>query len=232
MTGSVQRRNGKWQYRFDRGPDPLTGRRRQTAVGGFATRREAERALREALHADEQGRYVKRSRRTVADYLDEWHRTIRPSIRPSTWVNYRDYQDAYVVPLIGDTALQDLTPVRLNLLYAHLLEQGRKRRTGQDPKVTRMRASKRTATTQKPPAGLAPKTVANVHRMLHRALRDAVRWGYLARNVAEDAQAPRVSRRRLDVWTPEQLRAFVHHVRDDDLFALWLVLVTTGVRRG
>ena len=34
---------------------------------------------------------------------------------------------------------------------------------------------------------LAPKTVRNVHNIVHRALKDAVRWGYLLRNVAEAA---------------------------------------------
>lgn len=38
--------------------------------------------------------------------------------------------EAYVVPHIGDTALQDLTPIRLNLLYAHSLKDGRVRGPG------------------------------------------------------------------------------------------------------
>ena len=82
------------------------------------------------------------------------------------------------------------------------------------------------------PGGLAPKTVQNVHRMLHRALRDAVRWDYLARNPAEDASSPRVPRKRPTDWTPDQLAAFLVHVRDDRFYALWLLAVTTGLRRG
>ena len=34
------------------------------------------------------------------------------------------------------------------------------------------------------------------------------------------------------VWRPEQLRAFLDHVRDDRLYAAWLLLATTGMRRG
>ena len=65
--------------------------------------------------------------------------------------------------------MQDLTPIRLNLLYSQLLTHGRVKTSG----------------------GLSPKTVQNVHRMLHRALADAVKWSQLPRNVAEDAQPPR-----------------------------------------
>ncbi len=100
--------------------------------------------------------------------------------------------------------------MRLNLLYGHLLKEGRVRGGG----------------------GLAPKTVQNVHRMLHRALRDAVKWDYLPRNVAEDAAPPHVRRMKPNIWTPEQLAEFVAQVDGDRFFALWLLVCTTGLRRG
>jgi integrase len=34
------------------------------------------------------------------------------------------------------------------------------------------------------------------------------------------------------VWTPEQLRAFLAHARTDRLYAAWLLVATTGMRRG
>ena len=68
---------------------------------------------------------------------------------------------------LGDIELQRLTPANLSGFYRALLTDAR--RDGQ---------------------GLAPKTVRNIHAMLHRALKDAVRLGYLVRNVA-DAIGPR-----------------------------------------
>jgi integrase len=125
-------------------------------------------------------------------------------------VNYRNYLDAYVTPIIGESAIQDLAPVRLNLLYGYLLEEGRVRG----------------------PGGLAPKTVQKVHRMLHRALRDAVKWDVVPRNAAEDASPPRSTRPRPQIWTPEQLGLFVGHVQRDRFYSLWLLVATTGLRRG
>jgi len=212
MNGSVFRRRdtGTWGYKFDLGPDPLSGSRRTRTKSGFSTKRDAATALRAAVTAHESGRSVRTSRRTVENFLNEWHGAVRASVRPSTWVNYRNYIDAYVLPAIGQTALQDLTPVRLNLLYGHLLTKGRVKAAG----------------------GLSAKTVQNIHRMLHRALRDAVKWDVMPRNVAEDASPPRSSRTRPKIWTPEQLGTFVEHVRDDRFFALWLLVATTGLRRG
>jgi integrase len=180
-------------------------RRRRMGKSGVATKKEASQAMRKAIADHERGRSVKSSGRTVKEFLREWHLSVRSTLRPTTW----DYMNAYVIPVIGPTRLEDLTPIRLNL-YSHLLEHGRVKR----------------------PGGLAPKTVQNVHRMLHRALRDAVKWHLVPRNAAEDASAPRVARSKRTVWTPTQLRAFVHQVRDDRFVALWLLVVTTGFRRG
>ncbi len=211
MSGNVsRRRSGEWEFRFEAGEDPLTGRRRRMTKSGFATRREAQQAMRRAIAAHEAGRSVRRDRRTVRSFLEEWHASVQHQLRATTWVNYRHYMNGYVFPMIGDTPLQDLSPVRLNLLYGHLLEKGR----------------------VKGPGGLAPKTVRNLHVMLHRALGDAVRWDLVPRNAAEDASPPRVSRKRPSIWTPTQLGQFVEQVGDDRYFALWLLVVTTGFRRG
>lgn len=131
-------------------------------------------------------------------------------MRPTTLQNYRNYATLYVVPTIGDTKLQDLTPMRLNLLYRHLLDNGKRRGEG----------------------GLSAKTVVNVHRMLHRALKDAVRWDMAPRNAAEDASPPRCRRPTMSVWSPDQMRAFIEHVKLDRFFALWMLASTTGMRRG
>jgi integrase len=104
--------------------------------------------------------------------------------------------------------------VQLNHLYAHLLERGRRK------------------TTSSGQCGLAPKTVRNVHVMLHSALHDAMRWGYLVRNVAEAADPPAARSPEQKVWSPAELRVFLEHVRDDRLYALWLLVATTGMRRG
>ena len=36
----------------------------------------------------------------------------------------------------------------------------------------------------------------------------------------------------MQVWSPDQLRAFLNHVQADRLYAAWLLAVTTGMRRG
>ena len=131
MKGTVRRRSaGDWEIRFDAGKDPLTGARLRPGRSGFKTQREAQQALHRAIAAHEQGRTVRSATRTVEQFLVEWHAAIQVSVRPTTWANYGNYMRFYVIPHIGETRLQDLTPVRLNLLYAHLLTHGRRRGPG------------------------------------------------------------------------------------------------------
>ena len=71
---------------------------------------------------------------------------------------------------------------------------------------------------------------------VHRMLKDAVRWGRLARNPADAADPPRrsVQARQVQAWDAETLRRFLSECRaaDDPLYSLWVFLATTGLRRG
>jgi integrase len=86
------------------------------------------------------------------------------------------------------------------------------------------------------PQGLDRRTVGYVHTILHRAFKDAVRWGRLSRNPADAADPPRAGQKAgdLQAWDAPTLRRFIEASRqaDDRLHALWVVLATTGMRRG
>ncbi len=194
--------------------------RRQQFRGGFRTKREAQRALIDALAALDSGGYVDPARQTVADYLlEDWLPARRPKggsgrghrgqLGIGTWTDYRNVAKCYVVPRIGQIPMQKLSPADLNRLYDELEERGG--RHGRS---------------------LSAKTVLNVHRMLHKALGDAVRQGRLARNPAGLVQAPSAPKASTGVWSVQQLRAFLDHVDGDRFYAAWLLFATTGMRRG
>lgn len=206
MRGSVYKRGSTWTWHIDVGVDPVTGKRKQQTKGGFKTRRECQAALNEALTALRSGAFVEPSKRTLGSFLvDEWLPAVH-NVRPSTFSNYRTHIRTYIVPALGAVPLQRLSPAQLNAFYKALLAKGRLR-DGQ---------------------GMAPKTVHNVHAILHRALKDAVRLGYVARNVADAVDPPKGLAAERQVWTPEQLRVFLNHVREDRLYAAWLLVATTA----
>lgn len=203
-----------WSFVVDVGRSP-SGSRQQRTRQGFATRREAERALRDLLHKVDTQRYVSPTSLTLATFLDdEWLPAVQPpNLRAATWNSYRAEIRRHVLPHLGELPLQQLTPVHLNQLYAQLLSGGRRDGKG----------------------GLSARTVRYVHTILRKALADGVRWGRLERNVADLADPPRQVASRhgghMQIWSARQLRTFLDHVGEDRLHPAWLVAATTGMRR-
>lgn len=85
------------------------------------------------------------------------------------------------------------------------------------------------------PKGLSPRTVRYVHTILHAALKDALRWNLVARNVADAATPPSaaaVRSHRPKAWTADQLRAFLDYTSGSQYLPAWIFLATSGCRRG
>lgn len=95
----------------------------------------------------------------------------------------------------------------------------------------RLLRSPRTTT----PTGLKPRTVRYVHSIVHAALKDAMRWNRVARNVADATTPPPLGstrRGRRTTWTAEQLGQFLDFIAHGRLLVPWIFLATTGCRRG
>ena len=190
---------------------PTRERRRQTKAG-FASRKEARAALSTVLAALAEHSYVAATRLTVRQFLEEqWLPAIEATIRLTTYRSYVQHVTWHIVPHLGEVPLQSLSGAQINALYARLAASGR-------------RGGK---------SGLAALTIRHVHAVLHRALKDAVRWGVLARNPIAAADPPRLAHaREMRTWSAEQLAAFLAFTHDDRLHPLWQLLALSGMRRG
>ena len=206
--GSVFKRNGRYGIRVDLGPDPRTGERRQSSRQGFRTKREAETALDEALGSLRAGTAVGRTTSTVGEFLDEWLAGERPRLKETTWSSY-DTAVNRIKANLAMVKLQALTPRDIERFYRALSESGGR---GARP--------------------LAPKTVRNTHVVLRKALADAERLGIIGRNPATVARPPIPQRVERPIWTSDDLRTFFEFLADDRLLALYVLLATTGMRRG
>jgi len=80
--------------------------------------------------------------------------------------------------------------------------------------------------------GLSPTTVKYIHQIVRKALADAVRWGLLLRNPAAQVDPPRKSDQEMATWSAPEARRFIEVVADDRLRAMWILLCSTGMRRG
>lgn len=215
MSGHLYLSKKGWRAQVDLGPDPVTGKRRQHRIGPFKTKRLAEIATAKVVAEVAAGSAVDPRHLTFEKYLvSQWLPARRArGLKPTTLQHYEFIINTYVVPRLGQVRIADLTGGTIAaFLSGFAVELGR----GGKPR--------------------SPRTIGATHRVISMALGDAVRWGLLARNAAEDAVAdlPR-GRQRPDPsrwWAPDQLESFLTSVRDDRLYALWYLASLTGMRRG
>ena len=72
--------------------------------------------------------------------------------------------------------------------------------------------------------GLKPCSVRYIHAVLHRALRQAVRWGLVPHNVSEAVDIPKLVGGEVNAFSPEEARTFLAAARGDHLEALYVLL--------
>ncbi len=204
MRGSTRKRGSTWTALWD-AQDLSTGKRKQKFKGGFRTQKEAQQHLASVITRVSEGTYVEPSKQAFGVFLrDEWLPAIKSTVRPLTHGNYSNTVERYVIRRdIGSVPLRNVSAGTLNALYAELEQDG-----------------------------LSAGTRRLTHAVLSRGLRDAQRWGKIARSPAPDAAPPARPKSKATAWTGRELRAFLAHVRDDRLFALWRLAATTGMRRG
>ena len=215
QRGHVFRRGMGWGFSFSY---TANGQRRHVRRSSRDwQRRDAQRELTKALGEVDGGRVMGARRQTLGQYLQGWLAQYERSgrVKPSTADTARVVVARYLVPQLGDVLLRDVGVAMLDSYLTQLLTQGRLRRDRRG-------------------AALSPKTVRNVHGVLHRALEDAVRWGLLPVNPASRVQLPRYERPAIRTWSGEQVAQFVAHAdaSGDRHAALWRLLLVTGLRRG
>ena len=119
-SGHIRKRGKRWYY-VHGVDDPATGRRRQKWHGGYPSRQDAERALRESLTSLDTGTWTEPTKLTYATYVNEiWLPQMRDQVESSTLESYARNMRVHVLPRIGAVRLQKLTAAHLNELYRSL----------------------------------------------------------------------------------------------------------------
>jgi integrase len=174
--------------------------RRKSFYG--ATRGEVSRKLTAAKVALESGLLVAPEKETVESYLRRWlSDAAGPTVRATTFEGYERMIRLHINPEVGTIRIARLTPQALSRLYRTLLDRG-----------------------------LAPKTVRLVHALLHRALRQAVRWRIVAVNVADAVDAPRAGRPEFRTLSPEEADRLMEAARPDRFHGLFVLAIASGMR--
>ena len=214
MRGHIANKGNRYYVVIYEGVDSSTGKPKRRWHAAGETRAEAEKLLAELVKRVHDGDYRAPDKITVGDYLlHRWLPAKQTRLKPTTAGVYERNIRLHINPNIGQIPLQKLQPEDLDGLYAKLLSDGK--RNGKD-------------------GGLSARSVRAVHTTIQSALSDAVRKGTVVRNVADLADPPAAGRseQAMNVWTGDELRCFLEAISGHDLYPLYLLAATTGMRRG
>ena len=155
---------------------------------------EARAKLRQARGDAERGLVSDGGNTGLTEYLARWlNDSVKGSVKPVTHDSYELLVNKHITPALGNVRLSKLNSAHLQGFYRSKLD-----------------------------SGLSPRTVQYIHVVLHRALRQALRWGLVVRNVAEAVDPPRVPKKEITPLSPEQARTFLEAARDERLEALYV----------
>lgn len=130
----------------------------------------------------------------------------------STIVRYKELTGR-IYPAIGHIKLKDLRADHLNTFYTELGKPGQNKRTGE---------------------GLSAKTILEHHRLISTVLDQAEKEGLVPFNVAAKATLPKVTKKEVNYFQPEQVAAIRDALETEPI--KWKTLVhlflITGARRG
>lgn len=213
-------RNGQaytyWEARVTVGRDPGTGKQIQKSFSG-KTQKEVREKLQAAAVAINDGMYRETTKMTVGDWLDVWTRDYLGDVKPFTVVSYKGQVENHIKPALGAVKLELLTPHAVQHFYNSL----------STPSVVKMADG---TTKEKP--GLSPKSVKNVHGVLHRALQQAVENQYIRTNPTDVCKLPRRERKDIKPLDEEQITRFLTAIKGHCYEAVYTVTMFTGMREG
>ncbi len=212
MKGHIRARGrNTWAIKYDIGRDPKTGKRRSKWVTVHGSKRDAQRELRRLLHELDTGTQVEPSRLTVGEFLERWLADYaQHNVSAKTNERYGEIVRKHLVPALGAHQLTKLTPLHVQQYYSEALKRGRL--DGKGP--------------------LSAQTVKHFHRLLSQALKHAVRWQLLARNVCEAVDPPSPIRRKVPALPATELATLLRRFDGTRLDMPVFLAATTGLRRG
>ena len=204
-AGTIRKRSdGRWEARFTTGFDPLTGKQIQKSIYG-KTQKEVRERLTQITSEIDDGTYIAPTEETVGEWLDTWLKVYAlHSVKPYTYDNYERNCNLHLKPALGKIRISALSAPQIQQLYNQLVID----------------------------KGLSPKTVKNIHGVLHRALQQAYKLGKLRNNPTEICDLPRSHRKEINPMEQKEIIAFLHAVKGHRYEMIYLVTLFTGLRQG
>ena len=206
--GSIsKRKDGRWQAALSlRLP---TGERKR--IYHYSdTRKGCADWLTEMQHKVSVGKPVATADITLTEWVEEWFGKYCINIRDSTRMNYTTYLTHISRHRIGQIPLSKLTTDDLQEFIIFLKDNGKLDKSG----------------------GLSAKTIRNLFRMLHKALKQAVGNQLIWSNPSDYVELPKVHQKEVQSLSADELYRMIEASRNETWQTGLILMTATGIRIG
>jgi len=180
-----------------------TGRPIRKTVSA-ATRAELQKKFKELQRQLDDGLPAPDTSITVSYLIERWSKDVLShQVSASASRNYLSVANRHIIPMIGRKRLTELTTSDVDRLISKKMGEG-----------------------------LSVSSVRRIRSVLAQAIDQGIRWGWVNRNVATLARAPKSVRSEGRTLTVEEARHFLDQLKGHRLECLFTLMLMTGVRRG
>ena len=152
---------------------------------------------------------------SFGDWMDFWYQNYsKPKLRTTTRTSYEGRIYGHIIPGIGEILLNKLTQNDLQQFYSRLKKSGRLIYVDQFGE------------------GLSGSMVRACHTNCRSALERAKIEGLISINPAIGCKLPPKKTREMKVLTREEIQRLLIQAKAEECFELFLLELTTGLRRG
>lgn len=210
MRGHIKQRGNTWSVIIELPKDTISNKRKQKWYTVNGTKKDAEKFLTEKLRELDTGILIDTKKMKFGDYLDYWKDKTFNNLEITTQEGYIQKIDKHIKPYLSNIYLEDLKPLHLQNFYQEKLENGQLNNKG----------------------CLSSRTVLAMHRIIHSALEQAVKWQLVIRNVADAVEPPKAKKYEAKYLTDKQTEELIKIARKSDIYIPIMIAIYTGARRG
>ncbi len=171
------------------------------------TQKDVRERLRQITVDLDTGAYQEPCSMKLGEWLDIWHSEYLNNVKPHTHASYAQTIRNHIKPALGSVRLDALTPVMMQKFINDLTK----------PKDDG--------------SLLSAKTIKNIHGVVHRALNQAVRIGYLRTNPADYCIIPKVVQKQIHPLEETQIQTFLKAIQGREEEFLFITALFTGMRQ-
>lgn len=165
------------------------------------TKEEVRKLLALKIVEYDSGLYSDPTQMRVKEWAEIWQKDYLNSVKPSTREQYGTNIRNHIIPSLGAIRLSKLTSPMIQNFYNKALKT------------------------------ISPKSVRNIHGILHKMLSQAVKVRYIPINPCDACDPPIVPRKEIKPLTPEQVTLFLQEIRGTVNENMLIVDIFTGMRQ-